>query len=531
MKEPKINVQSRREFLAATAALLATATLPVFAGQRNSSGIVPAKLSTAPNYYCTWAAQNYMYGWGMDHLNPAVLEVSVGAILASSFGISESILLNADSGAGFTGFAERFHPMARQELYFLIDDGWEEGGSATFELDRAKFPSFAHQPPSARLASLNQAIKAKGWQSLALWCRDTPSGEGCETFVSWSKAAQIPYWKIDGGDLDGSVRRACTKLDAQITLEHIHGDGPVVGDWRKDGRFGRQAWDSERQRILRNADVYRTYDTTTPLGVASTLDRAAEMLRGAAGHKEATALLNLEDEVVIAAVLGCTMGVMRHPMRGMRPSGDPDIMHPAVRSLKQRMDEVARATRWHRIAPPFAAGTGGIELDENILTDDWRFSPGEAAMSEIIGQIAYQGAPARIARNSSLPDVSIEGVAPFIFCSRHPNGAVAIGSSERVSTDTGATFPRAHVTWDLGDASGPVGIFGHFASLTLRFNRNIDERGIWAQDLLSKEARDIRSDVRTNGNTLTLSGGLIDHVGLEAATPGDLSQPGLVLDL
>lgn len=529
MKAPENHAQSRREFLSTAATLLATATLPVLASERNSRGIVPAKLSTAPNYYCTWAAQYYVYGWGMDHLNPAVLEDAVGAILASSFGISESALF--ETSADFTGFAERFHPRARQELFFLIDDGWEEGGSATFELDRGKFPSFAHQSPPDRLVSLNRAIKAKGWRSLAVWCRDTPSGEGCERFVSWSKAAQIPYWKIDGGDRDGSVRRACTKLGAQITLEHIHGDGPVVGDWRRNGRFGRQPWDSDRQRILRNTDVYRTYDSTTPLGVASTLDRAAEMLRGAAGHKEATALLNLEDEVVIAAVLGCTMGVMRHPMRGMRPSGDPDTIYPVVRGLKQRMDEVTRAVRWHRIAPPFAAGLGSFDSDENILTDDWRFNPGDATMGELIGQVAYQGAPARIARNSSLPEVSIEGVAPFIFCSRHPNGAAAIGSSERVSTAAGATFPRAHVSWDLGDASGPIGIFGHFASLTLRFNRNISQRGIWAQDLLSDNARDLRGDVRVEGNTITLSGQLIDRVGLEAATYGDRSQPGLVLDV
>jgi len=41
------------------------------------------------------------------------------------------------------------------------------------------------------------------------------------------------------------------------------------------------------------------------------------MLHGAQGHPDVRGLLNVEDEVYIAAVLGCTMGVLRYPLSGL----------------------------------------------------------------------------------------------------------------------------------------------------------------------------------------------------------------------
>ena len=54
---------------------------------------------------------------------------------------------------------------------------------------------------------------------------------------------------------------------------------------------------------------------------------------------------------------------------------------------------------------------------------------------------------------------------------------------------------------------------------------------IWAQDLLADKSEDIKSLVKTQGSKLVISGELIDRIGLSAATPGDISVPGLVIRL
>ena len=210
------------------------------------------------------------------------------------------------------GWAETFFPKVRADLYFLFDDGWELDGNATFELDTNKFPSFTGTP-AERLAKLNRAIQHAGWRGAALWCRNPADGDAGSRLEDMSQSAGIGYWKIDGGDPDFKLLQLRNEKRIPLTLEHVNGEGPVNGDWKKDGRFGRQSWDSRRMQILRKTDIYRTYDVTSLLSVPTTLDRAAEMLRGAEGHSEVRGLLNVEDEVYMAAVLGCTMGIMRIP--------------------------------------------------------------------------------------------------------------------------------------------------------------------------------------------------------------------------
>jgi hypothetical protein len=54
---------------------------------------------------------------------------------------------------------------------------------------------------------------------------------------------------------------------------------------------------------------------------------------------------------------------------------------------------------------------------------------------------------------------------------------------------------------------------------------------VWAQDLLAEQARDIKTRVRIEGTTLTLPGQVIDTVGTSAGDEGDISVPGMVLQL
>ena len=516
--------RGRRRFLSSVSATLG---LAAFGGRitdaLSASGrsLVPTTHSTAPNYWCTWAAQNYLYGQGQQELDATQLEEANGAEFARSL-LNEQVIL------GPRGWSKVLHPRVREELYLLLDDGWEEGGTATFQLDRGKFPSFSG-PPEQRLRGLNDSLRADGWRALGLWCRNPHGGDGDRRCVSWSKFAGIPYLKVDRGDQSGSLARARARQGASITLEHIHRDGCLNGDWQREGRFGVQPWGSIRQKILSATDIYRTYDATAVLGVPTTLDRAAELLKGAAGHPEAQALLNVEDEVYIAAVLGCTMGVMRHPFRGLRPGEDTDVFLPPTRQLKKRMDEVVRAIRWQRIAPPYPAGEGEVMLDSRALTDEWIFRRGETFATEIVGSRVRQGAPARVSRNMNLPLVSCEGEPPYVACTRFPSGAAAIGAFERVSTDKQAFQPKADIRWMVADAAGPFGIFGQFKSLTLVFSRPRQSGRILAQDLAGDTSIDITDEVRSNGSEIVVPGALIDRIGCSSAMSGDLSMPGLVL--
>lgn len=520
-------MQNRREFLRTLAATSFAITTQGIAKAASSSpglpSLIPKQPSQAPNYWCTWAAQNYMYGQGQSTLDTVLLEGDSGGNLARA-SMTENVLL------GQRGWATRFHSRVHEDLYLLLDDGWQTGGTATFQLDPVKFHSFKGSNVN-RLHALNGEIERIGWRGAALWCRNTPGGAADYSLESECSDAGIRYWKIDIGDPAFNLVRARNSAGIPLTLEHVHGESPVNGDWKGEGRFGPQPWNSRRLEILRHTDVYRTYDVTSILSLPTTLDRAAELLRSSAGHPELHSLLNVEDEVYVAAVLGCTMGVMRYPLHGLRPQNDPDLFFNGPREAKRRMDEVIRALRWQRIAAPYPCGTGRFESSEEILTDGWAFAAGETWQHELVGSTVWQGAPAVIARNIDLPLVKAEGEKPFVFAARFPNGAIAVCAQERTRPGHAWYMPPCSVTVKAGDAPGPFGIFGEFERLTLTFAKPPHGKRVIAQDLAGDEAIDITSRVEFQGAAIHFDGNLLRQAGLRNGTPGDLSSPGVVVAL
>ncbi|HTW60972.1 MAG TPA: hypothetical protein VMD55_04135 [Terracidiphilus sp.] len=513
----------RRTFMSSLAVSALASGVQARQARAAAPSLVPAQPSTAPNYWCTWAAQNYMYGHDLAALDPRILEGGSGANLAHD-AMRESILF------GERGWAETFYPQIRRDLYFLLDDGWQAGGSSTFVLDAAKFPRFQGSPRD-RLAALNRALVDAGWRGAALWCRNTPAGNSGLPLLERSQSASIGYWKIDGGDGQFDLMRLRDETRAALTLEHVHGEIPVNGDWTRDGRFEPQSWDSRRVEILRHSDVYRTYDVTSILSLPTTLDRVAQLLHAAQNHAGVRGLLNVEDEVYLAAVLGCTMGVMRHPLAGLRPGSDVDLFFNGPRQVKRRMDEVVRAVRWQRIAPPFAAGLGSFAMSREILTDSWVLEAGETWQSDLIGRTIRQGAPACLARNIAMPQVSAPGEEPFVYAAAFPSGAAAIGAQQRTQPGNAWFMPACEVTLDVAALPGPFGIFGEFSRLTLVFDRPLQGRRILAQDLAGDEPLDISSQVRVEGARLHLPGEILRSVGLHSRAAGDLSSPALVLAL
>jgi hypothetical protein len=199
------------------------------------------------------------------------------------------------------------------------------------------------------------------------------------------------------------------------------------------------------------------------------------------------------------------------------------------RNPKNCLDEVIRAIRWQRLAPAFTVQPGMLELDSHILWDDWMFQRGETWSTKHVGRCIRQGAPARVTRGLPLPIVDADGEPPYVLASLNPNGAVAVATLGRTSSERGLYMPLADVTLNLGDAKGPVGVFGQYRSLTLQYVRNIEHARVWAQDLAANSSVEITAEVRLEKNRLCLPGELINKIGLAAATPGDLSYPGMVV--
>ncbi len=502
-----------------------------------SPNLVPRQGQGAPSYWCTWSLQNYVFYRkapsfsGVGFLNgDANREVEAQ--------LTESHVFGPD------GWAKTILPRVRNDLYFLFDEGWERGGYASFELDQQKFPGFTGSSTD-QLKRMNDDIRKLGWRGAAVWCRGPKGGENDVQAIASLQAAGIEYCKIDQGDNKHHLERVRNDRKAKLLFEHVAIEGPVNGDWEHDGRFkldkfyptypvtsDQPADTYPRTAILHGADVYRTYDVTSYLSLPTTLDRVGQVLFYAQGRTDTQAIINVEDEVYVAAALGCTMGIMRHPYAEVRADGVPDWAFAGPRQIKRRMDEVVRALRWQRIAAPFPSNLGKMRLSEETLTDAWQFGPHETWFDRIAGKLVKQGAPAIMARDIDLPVVSAAGEKPFVIASRFPSGAVAVAVHERTTPGKAWYMPPASVRLSLAGARGPIGIFGQMDELRLVADTDLTGARFLAQDLAGDAAVDVTRRIRLTGTReVVIPGSLIREIGLGAATPGDLSSPGLVLDI
>lgn len=510
--------------------------------------LIPDTPGKPPNYWCTWGIQNY-----------SLTEVANMASWTDPASNLNERLLFEDPG-----WAARYFDKVRGDLYLLFDAGWDVPVGIDSDKERWRFSPFLPDParfpsctgaPAEQLRKLDELCKQAGWRGAGLWGAPQIPGEGRDGFTThpataeaywrerahWSQEAGIEYWKIDTGHHGGSAeyRRMLTRLARQeapgLLLEHAPVSGPfndVSVPWSaapaaNAGRY--RSPDGVLQRaldFLAFSDILRTYDASAHLSVATTLDRAAQLFTEGKVEPGARGLVNCEDEVYLAAALGCTTGILRHPLWLPRPGSDYD---PA--QFDRRIDEVTRTVRWQRLAPAFGAGESTAVLDDNILFDRWQFRPGDTWAWWITGKEITQSAPARVARGMALPVVSAEGEPPFVAASRHPNGAIAVATLSRTSTEKGIFVPLADVTIEAGDGCAPIGIFGKYRSLTLNLTAPPGSRRVWAQDLAGDDAVDITDKVSHTDKQMILTGELIDQVGCSAATPGDLSEPGLVLAL
>ena len=506
--------------------------------QQASVSLVPTKSGQAPKYWCTWYWQNYLVEKGKPVTNPSAEQVYTNPAAREQ--------MNEETIFGQGGMARVMLPKTRGDFYFLIDHGWQDKSLPgetffTMIMDTLDFPRYAKLEPKDRIKQMNEDIKALGWRGLGLWVRGNPTDENMRKFVTWSKYAGIEYWKIDGGDTD---HFAATKIKDEIypalTLEHVTGAGPLTPFWEQPGQaIYPSVYEAEKGtrvklalEVIKNTDVFRTYDAAPLLVSATTMQRVHDLLSQTAGRPQYRATLNIQDDCNVAAGLGLLVSVKRHPMKTPRMYKGKDfhLQIAGDRHVDQRLDELDRLARWQRIAPPMPAGYGTYFASDNFLVDSTLFTEADTWKTDTHGKMVRQSAPAIMARNIALPEVRSEGLAPYVMAAKFPDGTAAIATEGRVTPTETWVHPRADITLRELEPGQPIGVFGHYKSLTLIFKNDLPAgAAVYAQDLLSEEATDITKDIEVRGNTLLIPGALIDKIGTAAKSEGDLSAPGLVL--
>lgn len=524
----------RRDLLAAGAAL----ALPACRRDRLPANLVPDMPSLTPSYWTTWGVQRF------SETDPSRWAAAATQAAVAADRLTEANLF------GPQGWALALKPI-HADLHLLLDAGWDAGpggwtslSSGTFTVSASKFPSCTGTP-AQRLAKLVERVRLLGWRGLGLRVTAEAHLHGTAAEASdpgpyyreRMRAAHqvgVGYWKVESA-VSGSLalRRLMTQNAAgeapDLVVEHSAGWGPLnspasgtdFGSGREQGQF--RTWDRGRQLeaaldLIGFSRVFRTGETTAHLAIPTTLDRVADLLLRGGANRGNDCLLNCGDQVYLAAALGCTMAVERHP-----DWKDPAQQGYDPRLLRYRLSEVIRAIRWQRIAPPWPAGYTRTELDPVRLADDWSSGEGGVAI--------MQGAPARTARNGPLPKVSAMGSAPYVVSSVHPNGATAVATLPRMFSGRGHVYPEVEVTLDVEDPMRPIGIFGRYKSLTLDLIAPPPEIRVLAQDLASDQVVDVTDRVSFAGSTMVIPGELINRVGQSAATRNDQSDPGLVLQI
>jgi len=512
--------------------------------------IIPETAGTTPNYWCTWATQNHMDNpiLNSEDVSASTFEGDQGARYARNL-MNEQVLL------GKGGWVHDFGSV-RKDMFLVLDDGWDVGYSNTPDiaierfgsviLDEGKFLSYTGSP-AERLKKLNNDIKQHGWRGIGLWISAQSVGpdlwpiskeEYDDTYdnvtpemkqywvdrIEWCRYAEVNYWKVDWGKHDhhAGFRKMLTELAAslhpELFVEHAYCSGPLNAYSMKthkcETRFSQ--WDDIPERMtefLKFSEILRTYDVTASLSIPTTLDRTAHLLSKEGG------LLNCEDELYMAAALGCTFGVMRSPKWEYREGINYDPWN-----LKGCQDEITRALRWQRIAPAFSGGN--IILSEQILSDSWEFESGDTWFQAVIGRNITQSAPAIVARNMELPKVvCTNNLPPYIVASKNSNSAVSIAALGRIKDKNTPVFPSAEVILNLECIPEYLGVFGNYDSISLVSKELISISNIYIQDLASENALDITNDVVLTEKSVLIPGDVLRSIIIK----NDYSQPGVAI--
>lgn len=444
------------------------------------------------NYWCTWLSQNELYkiltAEKQKNAPNGLFEGDQGAQGARAV-LNEQTLFCED------GFAAQWNEEIRKNLLLMLDDGWDvEYGVhpdknlhlfGSLKLSEQRFPSFKGNN-AERLKQLNDAIKNLGWKGIGLWVSAQPASplfseeyneKSLKKYyaerVLESKQAGITYWKVDWGKYAANARFRKLLTDTghelypELIIEHANCCPPINGIVN-EGKI-RYADETEHLKLDKEfceiTDVFRSYDVTdNKLSAVSTLDRLSQLLSFNKGFT------NCEDEVLIGAALGCSLGIMRSSYARNTDMG-------------RRLNEVTAALRWQQIAPPFTGGA--LRISEQTLTDECLFASNDTWYAPAVGRVIKQAAPAVTARNTKLPTVISVGHLPFVIASKNPNGVYSIAAVNRYKYRGDTSAPT--VAFDTKKAA-IIGVFGNFDTIKLQ---NAKSKRLSVTNLYSNATKDV----------------------------------------
>lgn len=472
--------------------------------------LIPKERLETGNYWCTWDTQ-----WNvLKERLPNGAEIPTRDAMCEAFLFGKDGVLNQFDGA-------------REELIVVLDDGWDVPFGAkdprifgSLIADSERFPSLKGTQ-AERLTQLSERVRELGYRGLGLWVpAQSPSVEGgrkvlrtpaeerfyWEERARWCREAGVRYWKVDWGRGagDADYRRMMTECARRyapnLKVEHALVRQPLFETESPEQEM--QAWRANYlKEVLPQSDFLRTYDVAPEFRYATTLERAAVCLRAAKEIEGDCAVLNVEDTAWIGAALGCSLGVMRHESeRGMKK-----LTYPY-----RPVSETIGALRWQRMAPPFPANKGSVQISRERLCDEWRYPKRDARLWPCVSDETRQvSAPAAMARNMPLPEVAAAGEKPFVVCSVHPKTqALSVAMLPRTLPERLEITPMAQILVQGATPDAPIGLFGNFGRLTVVYGQLIENRRVWAQNLLTDEAEDVTAQVNLCGNRLTILGEL-----------------------
>ncbi len=529
--------------------------------------IPKAPQGTVYNYYCTFSDQ-------LSWKNPE----------KKTDGLEEVIFMrnrcSIDFFFGKDGILTAIPEEARKDILALLDDGWDvpmntdhhgdEGCEkfGSFFLYDEKYPELAHLSMEDRLKYISDKVKELGYAGLGLWIpancfEEDRTWDRAKCFQEMERIltekakmcayADIKYLKVDWGwhGRDVGFRQGMTnifkKYCPDIIMEHVIGIFGPAYDCDPEEQVKKPYLDflDIGRQTLMIGDAYRTYDVTAEFNYCTTLMRIAKLMNPEfRTAPEYAGIINVEDNPVIAAALGMAFGSMSNV--------DKPLFNDSLKAARfQRLAPAFRLDEGqHRkegdghFSPAFGLGDGQNLFSKDLFYDWYHYHKDPTVWPYIGDEVLHQYAPTKLSRNAPLAEVipDEKGEAPFVLTSVNPiTGAFAVATVARCMDD-GFYFPQADVRADGALADKPVGVFGHFRSLSLHFDRPITGMKVYAQDLAKDEAIDITDrvtigggkymlpDAVIEGNVLTLDGKLIDELG-KNDDPADESAPALVLSL
>lgn len=499
------------------------------------------------NYYCTWTSQKT---WNCSVNPDAITAQDMRDRLGSEFLFGEKGVLN-------------FHPECiRQDMLVVLDDGWDVAKGVTHEKDSdnasfgslipdaGKFPEIAGLAPYERLKALSQKVKELGYAGLGLWVPSNYFGEDVsedyeerlkKAGAFWEERgkmcsyADIKYLKVDWGYHGRDIRyrslmtEAVKKHSPSTLIEHVVGIFDMPYDPEPDKQESPEflSFLDTAKRTFLVSDVYRTYDVVEKLSTATTLMRISKLFDvGAAAGDGLAGIINVEDDVTVAAALGMSAGIMRDP-------------------CGPYYGDVTKALVWQRFSPPWRLEAENCFHSDELLCDSYFFDSPEGVWPYVGQKTIKQYAPSCISRGVPLPDVDVSphvngknsengerAEKPFVLASKNPDTlAYTVASLPRTAENKYKYRVPAKVTVKEAELTAPIGIFGTFEKLDIQFTEDLNNIRVFARDMLSEECfSDITNEVSYSRDTLTIDGKLLEKTAAKGAD-GDISENAVIIKL